>query len=682
MKTKKGGTSAMNLQTDEVISEAAYRQMYADIYPTNNMVQIEISQVVPNDKIVSIKTGSLQDNKPEENKPETNNKELKIIPINNDPIVISSVKQNPNRATSQTQSTYKCEKELEAFLYPKEIWELKKTSANCYHIIVNDIFCKLQAFNYGDSLVAETYYTKVLTDYENNRIHDANYKRIFPTIVDQPNIPAYCKVFHNPFPPPNPGFFFQGLKTHAYTGAESLGDRLRSALKTYKQNKATTAPLQQCKTDINELLRSYTGAVREFGEISHNDLHLGNMLYDGDQLKFIDFGRMYINKEDIVLKEAIIKAFCYECNKDAISKHFNNYFQIKGPLNYMCDIATVALNTCPHIMYDWPEWCKIYWGTLNDGTSATPKLIRVCEIDFGKLFDNPPDFSEILHLGLAWFVCCVIGYQNAASNGTSTQHYWKIDFNQLKNQTMMFSNCVLVAPHYELYKTFTGCLFNQVMSKKIQQMHLTAQGSSQGGKAYKVGKTKIKTRKGKLMKGGVNAELKDVKELEFYKLLNEFDEKDIGLDDACIPTGDEIVKFAKKPPLHLKQLSADDAKNYILTKAVIDAKTITKNVIKANSQAHVVPPPTTEFKGSTTLKQISTNTKNQRDQDDKRDVPPKRGGSITSYKIVTSRDGRKYVRKSNTKWFLDENKGKYKYASVDKTHIVMRASSKKNKQKS
>jgi hypothetical protein len=55
------------------------------------------------------------------------------------------------------------------------------------------------------------------------------------------------------------------------------------------------------------------------------------------------------------------------------------------------------------------------------------------------------------------------------------------------------------------------------------------------------------------------------------------------------------------------------------------------------------------------------------------------GGKIAkSYKIYTCKTTkRKYIRKSNTFWYLDENRGKYTYTSKDKTKISLKISRKK-----
>ena len=52
------------------------------------------------------------------------------------------------------------------------------------------------------------------------------------------------------------------------------------------------------------------------------------------------------------------------------------------------------------------------------------------------------------------------------------------------------------------------------------------------------------------------------------------------------------------------------------------------------------------------------------------------GSSSKDYKIyVCAETNRKYIRKSNERWYLDKNLGKYRYSDEKKTKIVVRAAS-------
>ncbi len=562
----------MSSQQIRRLLASEYSGLFGDTYEENKLVTVNLNEdgtIVVNNKLspddlMNVSSSSANDKSANAKTNSGNSKNNSASSVSN------------NAAVNLQQSCTKID--LASFMAPHTGYTFIKSSVNCVHTTIDETFYKLQAFNYGDSLVGETYYTEVLQAFKA--------LNIFPIIQNAP--PSYGKII---ITKNDKTIAIQGLKTVAYKNPVSLGAKLREG------NHETIL------VDIRKLLTSYLDYVKHFGELSHNDLHLNNMLYDDGKLKFIDLGRMYMSGVYPDILKKVCKAFCLPVALNATSlqpatnmHHLTNQFQLKGPRSYLCDVTTVALNVLPVIAaYDWPKWCQ--YKVVGMSGIITINYALLCESNVS--LAN----GDILQIGLAWLVCCIIAYN--ATNKLDLDYNASYDFelNALRNNTLMFKNSVFIGTFYDMYKSMATSFFNNACLRTL--------GSS-GRK--------------KQQSGGGRTEMSEA----YISAC---------LDNACLPTGKLICDFLatprRLPPHTLPHLAA-------------------VSPLKTQSAVHMPVVPVQTVVAATTA------------------GPAAAGGSSPKTKYQVCQDkatGRKYIRRQRARWYLDEHRGAYRWASEEKKYI-------------
>ncbi|MBD1215948.1 MAG: hypothetical protein H9536_01135 [Aphanizomenon flos-aquae Clear-A1] len=344
---------------------------------------------------------------------------------------------------------------LEDWIRPNKLIDLNKTSLNCFHTTIGRVFAKIQAYNEGDSLVGETYYTLRLEEVLNDPLMNADALDIFPKVVGS----DYGKIVHQNNNANNVPLVFQGLKTVAYQRPATLYDRLNAC--------TNVQDMERASRDVYALIITYLHYANVLGEISHNDLHMGNMLYDTlhnntSVLKFIDLGRMYLKDESF--HEALFKHVCNKfdidtednaCMQKAIKSHLVNKHQCKGKMNYMCDIMSIVLSTVQNIGYTYPEWC------LFDSDDNGEMVVT---IDYNKLKSKPPKYDDLFGLGLAWFTCCIFAYMKEHGNNRAIHQH--IPYETITDYTILMPNNVVYVPWYDIYGDRARKLFEYAVGMK------------------------------------------------------------------------------------------------------------------------------------------------------------------------------------------------------------------------
>ena len=658
---------SMSLQASEVLTSADYKSIIRDVFPENEIVKIEKTKsgdVSMSIKSVDIKNGNIiMNNNPVVTSPRQSKKQARQNVVNNAAVNKS---QMPNKLQNQPSTSPPVPVKnddpdcvpitLQDFISPGSFGELKKTSANCFHIIPRntDIFCKLQAYDQGDSLVGETFHITMINlvkeFYKQGNTTLADIYPIIPETIPQP----YGKVTHN-------RFAFQGLKTIAYQNPKSLGEKLREAHSPNLTPEEKSNALIQVKTDISNLILQNMKYAATFEELSHNDLHVGNMLYDNGVLKFIDLGRMNIKLSKPFLEyfDNICKKFCIPVD-DTYSRfsHVINPFHIKGPLNYMCDIMTICLNTLPLLIHQYPEWCKFE----RNGPD-----VRI-SVDYDLMCKADIQLADVWSMGLAWFTCCVVAYQHASDRNETRRRFENLSLRDLRDNKMMYSNNVLIAQYYEQYKDVVYVLFNSALINKKPPPHMSASAQSasaaqpaSGGKTLKPKKTLLKQVMNTKKQKGAGID---------QPLFNSENDVNTYLDETDIPTGELIAKHLSsiiESPIELLKLRVPDEEikkyeNVLINKARklyhlesiddIIRKLLTNKPVKENyyTSFHVYPLVSPVGAGGSQKHRhrvyTETSTKDKKE--------------------------RKYIRKNNTKWFLDEHRGSYSWASEDKKYITLK----------
>lgn len=182
-------------------------------------------------------------------------------------------------------------------------------------------------------------------------------------------------------------------------------------------------------------LANTVNLLREL-QVTHNDLHMNNVYVKNDtcELTIIDYGRMYVPTTkllekigDITIKSLFknynlttdqdFKSGTALLNEQLLENERLKYFQIRDPIGYMCDVATLVYNVIIRIpgtirdkVWQWPTWFS---------PSMTPDKVRQFEFVPDGIFeylnrrlDNPISTSRstlstlVLYDGLAFLALC------------------------------------------------------------------------------------------------------------------------------------------------------------------------------------------------------------------------------------------------------------------------------------
>ena len=500
--------------------------------------------------------------------------------------------------------------------------DLKCNSVNCAYYFDNDqdpkIFTKIQIADLSDPLINEVIYTRVLGD--KRKIKLFNGTSIFPEYIKHGLIKIISK---NPLQNTLKPF----LQTNVIGKGESLYNQI---LKTPNDNNIHLV------NAVKTLLINYMNNAKDLG-MTHNDLHLKNILAHKDgSLAMIDFGRCYINPEKLPGPEDITDAYAKFNQMPGVKPLVDNKFNIKDiEYGYMCDIATVTLNVMPFKFYDFPEWFQVSKQGLKnlDYTITIQKNVYdllTCKNFPKDIHDNHSYF--IFYQGLAWVVSYIVACSKYLKDPLTVKDDGdriSITRDELIKHGAIFRNNVFNPMYYN----------NDIIQRQCKEIYRTCSiifiPAGTGGKPKKLNRSKHQ----KKMHGYGS---------EQFEM--DIEEKQRWLHEASLSTHycmyDQAIKNwekTKQSPTPQNQLVTVDGK------INVEPQQSSSNFKKLLDSLPVGP-----------------------------DSPCAAGGNIKTHKIyIDPTTKRKYIRKSSTRWYLDENRGKYRYADDLRTKIILLGKSKK-----
>ena len=438
------------------------------------------------------------------------------------------------------------------------VGKLERTSVNCLHFITDNLFTKVQFASICDPLINEVIILKTL-----NKMFSKVEPPIFPKYVRHflDNISGYQN-------------YCQIMQTDVITDLNPLSNIL----------KAPNMNRDLCFNDIISFMEKYKECAATCG-LTHNDLHLNNIVTGNNksQLILIDFGRAHIDETKL---SSVINSdsdvYDLFCTKQPTPTTYliENLFHIKDiEYGYMCDIATLALNTMPYMLPNLRGKCA-WLKFLYYASDRIDLHVTLTE------YKNTT-YTTIYTEGLLWFICAyVIHYEIKLWDSTPFTINIK-DIKDIRGEMLLLNG------------VFNPSIYNS-NKDKIHTMWTTFPHLVHGGR-----------RKSGIKKGG-NVPItmprprkkdNDLPKPEEYDLPDkEFLDKWMKL--AIIPTTNLLNAMYKRP------------------------------------------------KGGKS-----------------------KGGKSgkKSYKLYVDKDGRKFIKKNKKEngWYLDNNRGRYRYSTLDKTHVYL-----------
>jgi len=355
----------------------------------------------------------------------------------------------------------------------------KKVSANCVCAILDiqqkNIFTKIQTDPNADSLLTEVLYIRILQalypstifpEYFSHFLVTVQIKANDNTIVWKPNEVGENRI----------------CQVLQLTSMKKINDKIVSLYDKLRwvQNKHDKESLNKLGKVIEKLLITYYNCAKDI-DLSHNDLHFNNILFDGDfeTLKMIDFGRAYMNMTKLIptrMKDIDFHQLSEEVKNGYGGKEFGNllinYHQLFGEYNYLCDIASVTIKILPLIDYSWPDFFQV-------GLDALKKIL-VIQVDFNKMVADIDTFRgknfPIFRLALYWYVICLYSFYNSPINISLTKIYAN-----LIHDRFIYRNGNFIGVTYNMYNQRAVQIFNLLFKNLGNRTTIDIQEGSQTG---------------------------------------------------------------------------------------------------------------------------------------------------------------------------------------------------------
>ncbi len=571
-----------------------------------------------------------------------------------------TVSINSQRLTSQTISADKHEKYQ--LLIRNNLNNFKKVSANCICAILDDednnqIFVKMQVSDTVDSLIGEVLYLNIL-----NKLSVRN---IFPIYefhdffdFTTTNSVVFKNIMNNKIP-------YLVLKAfHPPNGSTSVMT-LQNCLNIMRQNEEyeKNILLHYLQIEVDTLLYHYSEFAKDI-EMSHNDMHFNNILYDNDELKIIDFGRCHMNFDKVneayvrknlgTLTNEINKVFS-EYGVDLEGRNVDDYkdvlinhFQLQGKYAYLCDVATVTLNFIPYVPFDWPSWCSAELA----GDSDIQFKINI--VAASKTYGSYRGIQQnMFYEGLCWLGCCLFMF-------TLNTHYNQNGIVTIRRSEMVALNFILRngvfhPATFSTYKTTAEALFDHIISQR--------EPATGGGD--------LATPLTRTMAWSSDNE-KHVKSQASAKNMNPT------LED--FPS--ETIDFKFTPPLFANNDSIANMYLKICGEPAEIPWMHKENIEKwkeTYKQNLAIVAKHTSYNSDLEEILLIVAKANRTDNAFDRPPPPKIGNWVGSgetnmpRKVCKDAYGKKYIRKSKQRVYLSSIKGKYRYTDKNKTHIILTA---------
>lgn len=606
--------------------------------------------------------------------------------------------------------------------------KLVVSSVNCAFKIIGDSFYKIQISEKADPLINEVVFTKILSNAAAKAAANAAAKAaanaaaktsanaaaslnlyIFPKYLDHFTVAGSDNNLYSI----NPKIIdyryknYKVLVTEAINNAKSLSDLLNNA-----------NIISDIVNQIETLMTAYSHYGTTLGFI-HSDLHMNNIQFETQNTSFskpkiIDFGRCFVKDQDITkilntLKSPDIfdkfniknKIIDFEnewrlVNINTRNKTTPNY--LLGDCGYLCDVAQVAFSLLLHgaIQNDKP-WFKICAYEQNQR--------ELIHIDIKKI-KNTNQLS-MLDKGLLWLASYLIAceeviYINKAFNSkillysNDTTMVYQFDISKLMNYTLLIKNSM-----------FNPAVFNehediQYITYQTYIFLIGEISNKTGGSKKNLISLHKKSKRSKKMNGGISHEncrknLNSTLHIrDKYKYVNQINSKipiiftnttkttapneDLNVSENpldvsgnnYIPRKTDFADLGKSiSQLFLEEVLKNEQANQLFTVEKIDEECSPCGESEAAAKKQTNP--SCQGLSCPTDIKTATSTKNWCCPSTLTTKASAGGSSSKDYKIyVCAETNRKYIRKSNERWYLDENRGKYRYSDEKKSKIVVR----------
>lgn len=511
---------------------------------------------------------------------------------------------------------------------PKEDLLWKENSTNCIFAIKNERFIKCNIHQWGDSLLPEVICFQLLADPQFQ-----THSHIFPTYINHYLLHRFHKDDISNLNTKTKKFISDGLKAPLQI-IELAAIQNSKSLHDLMYDKESPLSFNECCQLIQNTFFEFCelGKTLEYG---HNDLHLGNILIENvnnvKKTYIIDLGRMHLPgiqlKSDsdgvtfgnITLTNVFSK---YEMSPNLA--HMSNEFQIKSQYAYCLDVAGVVLRLYKAYLFE----VKYPWLTIVPDHSFINSTLQL-NLSALLEFNNKENLlnTDISTYGLIVFVVYIYSYINR-----KTKHDYNfktlfvepidIPIKDLITSRLCFENFSFNPLIYDKIRSLEGTWNFEI----LMEMVLRFVSLSAIFKEYTASNVLI----------GGNQKPLNVDEKEDLKTSNmKYIVRDMvktkiegGNDNSDIDK--EVKKVQQMKKLLINSWKAKVASNY-------------------PKPSNIPSPLVKAFGGNKSVKT-----------------------AVKTHKVYTS-DGRKYIRINNTRWFLDDNRGKYKWAIKD-DKIIMRGS--------
>ena len=511
------------------------------------------------------------------------------------------------------------------------------SSANCAHanIEINNqtYFCKIELGDQVDPLINEVIFLKKLNSLncpnkcQNNNCDDEIFPEYYTHLLLSNNV---IKTNSRLIQPKEE---YKALITKAVVQPTSLYRYAKHVLLSKDDD---------LKSNFLEAIQSL---FENFGTIGrtncfiHGDLHLNNILISGEGEPYIiDFGRSYFGKDP----DSIFTNTNDEFSKfDISSKVEYSAFTFKidnQPNAYLIDVGSVALNLAQMNLY---RNDQLFTYVKNE--KILNILIIKDEVDI-----NTSNFTE-LDKGMLFIICYLNIVADFLNNNNPSKKIIKtinteygnrfsINLKSFFEMDIIFSNGYVNFIDTMIKNKIKANQEKSIMEMTFDKINMLLPVTSING-----GRRKIKKR------GGGKINFNKIEKLENIT----FDEDEhfgLSIYDLIYQNKykSEFMNASK-----LNNTSSDTGIMINLSGSYHALQTLNQNQAAKNTSC--------AYKVSKPIYQ------------DNRPLIPVYGGktkkSCKIYKCSTT--ARKYIRKDNKRWYLDENRGKYRYTDSSKDKIFI-----------
>jgi hypothetical protein len=497
----------------------------------------------------------------------------------------------------------------------------RRDSANCIHFMSgNNTFVKVQVSPHEDPLLNEIIITRALNSTDSAvtpiSTYVVKYRSHCRATVDQKHYPC--------------------LLLEALPNIKSLGQVIKEFLTTAggkaSSSLMTSHPLIQ--THLSKFLvslKALSGSLK----FSHNDLHHNNIVFSGDALKMIDYGRAWIGGDtgarlQTALLPECARALCITDNQASIQQYLHNHtglqmFQIRNAPTHLCDMATVCINTLIYVRdFVWPPWLMLAQLNVSSSTTTYSKdqltgftvgdrseilaYLETKSTEKAKAYLADMEYMVPFYDGIGWLALCIRAYMTACSAATRF-----ISFADLRS-TLLYSN-----------SCFNPFILHSLVARRMVDFKEDAQQT-----------------------GGRDA----------TRLLGITGTSVVGHQKQSAPT--KSIKSAEKSTNKGLYVTFNENGQNITT-----IKCITEYDPNLERTVHIDEILNNKNKISELVQTIA-------------EAPPNSGGrkqpKQPRHHVVRQepQTKRKFILKSNSKWYLDEHRNQYRYAQGAHTHVTMR----------